>query len=62
MAGAMGRLAALLGASPLAHWITIIRSPRLLGTRAKFCGILGLLRLRSYRSYRMLYLLVHPSD
>jgi GT2 family glycosyltransferase len=54
--------AIVVGASPLAHWITVIRSPRLLGTRAKFCGVRGLLRLRSYRSYRMLYLLLRPPD
>jgi glycosyltransferase involved in cell wall biosynthesis len=48
---------AVVGASPLVHWITVVRSPRLVGVHAKCCGLLGLLRIRSYRSYRMLCLL-----
>jgi GT2 family glycosyltransferase len=50
--------AAIVGGSPLAHWITVVRSPRLIGLRAKCYGILGLLWVRSYRSYRMLYFLI----
>lgn len=50
--------AVTVGASPLAHWITVIRSPRLVGLRAKCCGLVGLVRLRGYRSYRMLALLM----
>lgn len=52
--------AVIVGASPLAHWIAVVRSPRLVGLRAKCCGLLGLVRIRSYRSYRMLYLLAKP--
>jgi glycosyltransferase involved in cell wall biosynthesis len=52
--------AGIVAASPLAHSINVIRSPRLIGARAKFHGLLGLLRIRSYRSYRMLCLLVRP--
>jgi GT2 family glycosyltransferase len=51
--------AAIVGASPLAHWFTVVRSPRLVGPRAKYCGLVGLVRIRIYRSYRMLYLLAH---
>ena len=50
--------AVTVGASPLAHWIIVIRNPRLFGLRAKCCGLLGLVRLRSYRSYRMLCLML----
>ncbi len=53
-------LAAVVAASPLAHWITVVCSPRLIGVRAKCFGLLGLLWIRSYRSYRMLCLLVRP--
>ncbi len=52
--------AAIVAASPLAHWVAVVRSPRLTGARARCCGLLGLLRIRSYRSYRMLYLLIRP--
>lgn len=54
--------AAAVSISPLAHWIKVVRSPRLVGWRAKYCGLLGLLRIRSYRSRRMLRFLVHPPD
>jgi GT2 family glycosyltransferase len=54
--------AACVAASPLIHWISVVRSPRLVGRRAKYCGLLGLLRVRSYRSYRMLWILIHPPD
>jgi GT2 family glycosyltransferase len=52
--------AVVVGASPLAHWITVVRSPRLVGLRSKCCGLLGLVRIRSYRSCRMLHLLLSP--
>jgi GT2 family glycosyltransferase len=51
--------AGIVAASPLVHWITVVRSPRLVGLRAKCCGLVGLVRIRVYRSCRMLYLLVH---
>lgn len=54
--------AGIVAVSPLAHSITVICSPRLIGVRAKCCGLLGLLRIRSYRSYRMLCLLVRPPN
>lgn len=50
--------AALVGASPLGHWVRVLRSPLLVGPRAKLAGILGLLMVRFYRCYRMLYLLL----
>jgi GT2 family glycosyltransferase len=46
----------IVGVSPLAHWVTVLRSRRLVGPRAKCCGLFGLLRIRSYRCWRMLYL------
>lgn len=49
--------AALVAASPLGHWIRVLRSPLLVGPRAKLAGILGLLMIRFYRAYRMLCLL-----
>jgi glycosyltransferase involved in cell wall biosynthesis len=52
--------AIVVGASPLAHWITVLRSPRLIGLRAKCCGLCGLVRIRGYRSCRMLRLILHP--
>jgi glycosyltransferase involved in cell wall biosynthesis len=52
--------AAIVAGSPLAHWITVVRSPRLIGVRAKCYGLLGLLRIRGYRAYRMLCLFVRP--
>src|SRR6266853_401589 len=52
--------AAVVAASPLADWITVLRSPRLVSLRAKCCGLVGLLRIRGYRSYRMICLLVRP--
>ena len=48
--------AVIVGASPLARWITVVRSPRLVGLRVKSCGLVGLVR---NRSYRMLYPLAH---
>jgi hypothetical protein len=38
----------------------VIFNRRLVGLRAKSCGLLGLLGIRAYRSYRMIGLLVHP--
>ena len=52
--------AATVAVSPLAHWLTIVRTRRLVGLGAKSRGLFGLLRIRTYRSYRMIYLLVHP--
>jgi GT2 family glycosyltransferase len=52
--------AAVVGISPLAHWFAIVRSPRLIGVRAKCFGLLGLVRIRAYRSFRMFYLLTRP--
>jgi GT2 family glycosyltransferase len=52
--------AVIVGASPLAHWVTVVRSSRLVGLRAKCCGLVGLVRIRTYRSYRMLCLLLQP--
>jgi GT2 family glycosyltransferase len=52
--------AAVVGISPLAHWLAIVRSPRLIGVRAKCFGLLGLVRIRAYRSFRMFYLLTRP--
>jgi glycosyltransferase involved in cell wall biosynthesis len=49
-----------VGSSPLVHWFAIVRSIRLSGLRAKCCGLLGLVRIRAYRSRRMLRLLMHP--
>lgn len=46
--------------SPLAHWLHIARSRRIVGLGARCLGLLGLLRIRSYRSYRMMRLLMHP--
>jgi GT2 family glycosyltransferase len=52
--------AAVVGISPLGHWFAIVRSPRLIGVRAKCFGLLGLVRIRAYRSFRMFYLLTRP--
>jgi GT2 family glycosyltransferase len=52
--------AAVVAGSVLAHWIPVIRSPRLVGLRAKCLGLIGLFRNRSYRSYRMMSFLVRP--
>lgn len=52
--------AAVVAVSPLVHWLPVVRSRRLIGLRAKACGLLGLFRIRAYRSYRMLGLLVNP--
>jgi GT2 family glycosyltransferase len=52
--------AATVAVSPLAHWLPIVRSRRLVGLAAKCRGMFGLLRIRSYRSYRMMRLLVNP--
>jgi GT2 family glycosyltransferase len=54
--------AAVVAGSVLAHWISVIRSPRLIGLRAKCCGLIGLVRNRSYRSYRMMCFLVRPPN
>jgi GT2 family glycosyltransferase len=51
---------AIVAASPLAHWFPVLRSRRLVGLHAKGRGLFGLLRIRTYRSYRMICLLVHP--
>lgn len=56
------RYAGTIAVSPLIHWVRVVRSPRLVGPRAKYRGLLGLLRIRSYRAGRMLRLLVHPPD
>jgi GT2 family glycosyltransferase len=53
---------AIVGASPLAHWLPVLRSHRLMGWRAKWRGLLGLLQIRTYRSHRMICLLVHPPE
>ena len=52
--------AALVILSPLAHWFPVVRSRRLVGLRAKIHGVFGLLRIRTYRGYRMISLLLHP--
>jgi GT2 family glycosyltransferase len=52
--------AATVAASPLVHWWAVLRSPRLLGWRAKASGLLGLLEVRLYRSYRMICLILRP--
>jgi len=54
--------AAAVAGSVLAHWISVIRSPRLIGLCAKCCGLIGLLRNRSYRSYRMMCFLVRSPN
>ena len=55
--------AAVVAISPLGHWMPILRSHRLIGFRAKCRGLLALLRIRGYRSYRMIFLLLHqPRD
>jgi GT2 family glycosyltransferase len=52
--------AAAVAISPLVHWWAVLRSPRLLGWRAKASGLLGLVEVRLYRSYRMICLLLRP--
>jgi GT2 family glycosyltransferase len=54
--------AAVVAGSPLAHWISVLRSPRLVGLRAKSCGLLGLMQVRAYRSYRMMCCLLWPPE
>jgi GT2 family glycosyltransferase len=54
--------AGVVAGSVLAHWVPVIRSPRLIGLRAKCFGLIGLLRNRSYRSYRMMGFLVRPPN
>jgi glycosyltransferase involved in cell wall biosynthesis len=49
--------AVLVAGSPLAHWTAVVGSPRLVGVRAKWCGVTGLFCIRLYRSYRMMQLL-----
>jgi GT2 family glycosyltransferase len=51
--------AATVAISPFGHWLQVVRSRRLVGLRAKYRGLLGLWRIRSYRSFRMIYLLIH---
>jgi GT2 family glycosyltransferase len=46
--------------SPLVHWLPVLCSRRLVGPRAKWLALLGLLRIRAYRSYRMLWLFARP--
>lgn len=50
--------AAMVAISPLAHWLCVLSSRRLVGFRAKSRGLSGLLRIRSYRSCRMIRLLL----
>ena len=50
--------AALVIASPLAHWLPIMRSTRLVGPRAKARGLAALFGIRIYRGYRMISLLL----
>jgi GT2 family glycosyltransferase len=52
--------AVLVILSPLGHWFRVVRSRRLIGLRAKMHGVFGLLRIRTYRGYRMISLLLHP--
>ena len=52
--------AAVVAASPLAQWISVMRNPLLASLRAKVYGIVGLARIRAYRSYRMMCLLLRP--
>jgi GT2 family glycosyltransferase len=51
--------AVIVALSPFAHWLQVVRSRRLSGLRAKFRGLHGLFKIRSYRSYRMICLLMH---
>jgi GT2 family glycosyltransferase len=53
---------AAVALSPLAHWLPVVRSPRLFGFFAKLRALFGLVRIRTYRSYRMMWLLVHPPE
>jgi glycosyltransferase involved in cell wall biosynthesis len=52
--------AALVGGSPIVHWLPVVTSPRLPGARAKLLGVVGLATIRFYRFYRMLALLIAP--
>jgi glycosyltransferase involved in cell wall biosynthesis len=52
--------ASKVAASPLIHWLPVLRSHRLVGLRVKGLALLGLVRIRAYRSYRMICLLLHP--
>ena len=54
--------AAIVAVSPFAHWLPILRSRRLVGFGAKCRGLFGLLRIRTYRSYRMVCLLIDPPN
>jgi glycosyltransferase involved in cell wall biosynthesis len=49
--------ATTVGLSPIAHWVPVVRSRQLVGMDAKVRGLFGLLRIRTYRSYRMMCLL-----
>jgi GT2 family glycosyltransferase len=51
---------AAVALSPLGHWLPIVRSQRLFGFFAKSRALFGLVRIRTYRSYRMISLLLHP--
>ena len=50
--------AAIVAMSPFGHWLQVVRSRRLVGLHAKCRGLLGLLRIRGYRAYRMIYFLI----
>jgi glycosyltransferase involved in cell wall biosynthesis len=52
--------AAAVAVSPVAHWLYVVRSRQLVGQGAKYRALLGLLRIRTYRGYRMIKLLAHP--
>lgn len=51
---------AAVALSPLAHWVPVVRSQRLFGFFAKSRALFGLVRIRTYRSYRMISVLVRP--
>jgi GT2 family glycosyltransferase len=51
-----------VGLSPLVHWVQVVRSRRLTNFTAKCLGVFGLLRIRSYRCYGMMRLLVYPAQ
>jgi GT2 family glycosyltransferase len=52
--------AGMVAVSPFVHWVRVLRSHRLSGPRARGLALIGLLRIRFYRSYRMMCLLVRP--
>jgi hypothetical protein len=49
--------AALVALSPFGHWVRVVGSNRLTGPRTKMLALCGLFLLRSYRAWRMLWLL-----